>query len=100
ESIRHPEVMSRTLREYSYLFCAVSITAFFHVSSGLNEVVREAILVVSLPRSFSYTAPSWLIRNVVMPEFSYSAGQAISAKPPIILPSTMKLCAQPGAFEP
>ena len=42
----------------SYFFSAISTSTFFHVSSGLNAVVRGAILPVSSPRSFSYTTPS------------------------------------------
>jgi len=42
----------------SYLVPAISASTFFHVASGLNALVREAILSVFRPRSFSYTTPS------------------------------------------
>jgi hypothetical protein len=59
------------------------------VLSGLKAVMLAAMRAVFGPKSFSYTSPRWLTRNVITPEFLYSAGYATNAKPPIILPRTV-----------
>jgi len=60
----------------------------FQLLSGLNFVIFCTAAAVSGPRSFSNTTPSWLTMKVITPEFSYDAGQAMSANPPIIRPCT------------
>ena len=58
---------------------------------GVRVVERHGLAraVVSAPRSFSWTMPSWLTTKVMTPVTSYSAGQATSAKPPDISPLAM-----------
>jgi hypothetical protein len=46
----------------------------------------DALVLVSGPRFFSNTTPSWLTTKVMTPLASYSAGHATSANPPRISP--------------
>jgi hypothetical protein len=52
--------------------------------SGSNVVIAAAMCAVSGPRSFWYTSPSGPTMNVMMPDDSNTAGQATSAKPPVM----------------
>src|SRR5512141_1593144 len=60
--------------------------ASVHVASGLYSCIAFAISVVRGPRSFWYTLPWWLTRNVMTPVFRYSAGNATRANPAIMFP--------------
>ncbi len=61
------------------VFCSAAVSscrssAFCQVELGLYSFIALARTSVFLPRSFSYTTPSWLTRNVITPDDLYSAG--------------------------
>src|SRR5512139_3901527 len=74
--------------------------ASVQVASGLYSCIALAISAVRGPRSFWYTLPWWLTRNVMTPVFPYSAGKATRAKPAIMLPLITKLYRPPGTWAP
>src|SRR5438270_129270 len=43
--------------------------------------MAAAVSAVVFPRSFWNSTPSWLMMNVITPEFPYSAGYAMKANP-------------------
>jgi len=49
-------------------------SAFCQLELGLYSFIALARASVFLPRSFSYTTPSWLTTNVITPDDLYSAG--------------------------
>src|ERR1700756_1896136 len=57
------------------------------LESSKSPLIFGATVFVSGPRSFSYTTPLLVTRNVMTPEDRYFAGYAISATRPVSLPA-------------
>ena len=55
--------------------CSLSSTGFQPtLASGSNLVIAVAMSVVVFPKSLWSSTPSWLMMNVITPEFPYCAG--------------------------